>query len=401
MPSTLAAHTDRLAHALNRLGAENAFQVLARAREIEATGRRVVHMEIGEPDFDTPEHIKKAALESLMAHDTHYTPSNGILDLRTVIADYASRLRRMERPYTPANVTISPGAKPIVWNILSAILDPGDEFVYFDPAYPAYASAAGYLQANAIAIPLHESRNWRMDLDELERRVSKKTKAIMINSPHNPTGGVLLQEDLERIAELAQRFDFLVIADEIYSRNFYLDTPFFSIAALPGMQERTIIVDGFSKAYAMTGWRLGYAIAPEEIIRAVTLFNNNTFSCVTTFVQKAGIAALTGPDEPVQKMNAMFRERRDRLINGLNAIPGLSCTLPEGAFYAFPNVKQITNDDKALASFLLEEGGVACGGGSSFGAAGQGHLRFSYAASLEDIDYALASIANVLPKFKT
>jgi aspartate/methionine/tyrosine aminotransferase len=250
------------------------------------------------------------------------------------------------------------------------------------------------------AIPLLESRNWRFDLDELARRVSDKTKAVVINSPHNPTGGVLTKGDLERIAELAQKHDFLVIADEIYSRNFYLDSDFVSIASLPGMQERTIIVDGFSKAYAMTGWRLGYAIMPVEIAKVVTLFNNNTFSCTTSFVQKAGIAALTGPDEPVQKMNEIFRQRRDRLVGGLNKIPGLSCTLPEGAFYAFPNVQQITRDDKALASFLLEEGGVACGGGSSFGPAGAGYLRFSYAASLEDIDLALTQIAAVLPKFK-
>ena len=396
----LAVDDKHKADALSRLGAENAFQVLARAREIEATGRRVVHMEIGEPDFDTPAHIKKAAVDSLMAHDTHYTPSAGIIELREAVADYATKFRKMPKPYTAANVTISPGAKPIIWNILSAILNPGDDFIYFDPAYPAYGSASTYLQANVIRLPLLESKNWRFDLDELESRVSRKTKAVVINSPHNPTGGVLQIEDLERIAELAQKHDFLVIADEIYSRNFYLDSPFTSIASLPGMQERTIIVDGFSKAYAMTGWRLGYAIMPEEICKNVTLFNNNTFSCVATFVQKAGIAALTGDDEPVKKMNNIFRERRDRLVKGLNEIPGMSCTLPEGAFYAFPNVKQITQNDKALAGFLLEEGGVACGGGSSFGPAGAGYLRFSYAASLDDIDYALAQIRAVVPKFK-
>jgi aspartate aminotransferase len=396
----LAAQKQFVSRSLSRLGAENAFQVLARAREIEATGRRVVHMEIGEPDFDTPEFIKRAAVESLMAHDTHYTPSAGTLELRDTVADYATRFRKMSTPYTAANVTISPGAKPIIWNILSAILDPGDDFVYFDPAYPAYGSASSYLQANVIRIPLRESHNWRMDLDELESRVSDKTKAVVINSPHNPTGGVLLREDLERIAELANRHNFLVIADEIYSRNFYLETEFVSIASLPGMQERTIIVDGFSKAYAMTGWRLGYAIGPEEIIKAVTLFNNNTFSCVTSFVQKAGIAALTGNDAPVREMNEIFRQRRDKLVSGLNAIPGVSCTLPEGAFYAFPNVSKITMNDKALASFALEEGGVACGGGSSFGPAGAGYLRFSYAASLDDIDYALQQLHEVLPRFK-
>jgi aspartate/methionine/tyrosine aminotransferase len=396
----LAVHEDRIAAAVERLGSENAFEVLARARQLEAQGRRVVHMEIGEPDFDTPDHIKKAAAEALYDCHTHYTPSAGIPELRSTIAEYASRFRRISPAYTLENVVVAPGAKPVIWNVLSALLNPGDDFIYFDPAYPAYASAASYLQANVHAIPLLESRNWRMDLDELENRVSDRTKAIVINSPHNPTGGVLTKGDLERIAAMAQKHDFVVIADEIYSRNFYLDSDYVSIASLDGMRDRTIVVDGFSKAYAMTGWRLGYAIMPAELAKTVTLFNNNTFSCVTAFVQMAGIAALTGPDEPVRRMNETFRQRRDRLVAGLNDIHGMSCTVPEGAFYAFPNVTAITHDDRALAKHLLEEGGVACGGGSSFGAAGKGYLRFSYAASLEDIDWALAQIAKVLPAFK-
>jgi aspartate aminotransferase len=396
----LAVHEDRIAAAVARLGSENAFEVLARARQLEAEGRRVVHMEIGEPDFDTPEHIKKAAIDALYENHTHYTPSAGLGSLRETIATYATRFRHMEPAWTAENVVISPGAKPVIWNILSALLNPGDDFIYFDPAYPAYASCASYQQANIHAIPLHESRNWRMDLDEFERRCSPSTKAVVINSPHNPTGGVLTKSDLERIAALAEKFDFVVLSDEIYSRNFYLESEYLSIASLPGMRERTIVVDGFSKCYAMTGWRLGYAIMPERLAKTVTLFNNNTFSCVSTFVQMAGIAALTGPDTDVLRMNEIFRQRRDRLVNGLNAIPGVSCTLPEGAFYAFPNITQITHDDKALARFLLEEGGVACGGGSSFGAAGKGYLRFSYAASLEDIDWALESIGKTIPKFK-
>jgi aspartate aminotransferase len=396
----LAVHEDRLAAAVERLGSENAFEILARARELEAQGRRVVHMEIGEPDFDTPENIKKAAVEALYDNHTHYTPSSGLPSLRATIAQYASRFRHMTPEWGAQNVVVGPGAKPVIWNTLSALLNPGDEFVYFDPAYPAYASCASYHQATIHAIPLLESRNWRMDLDELARRVSPHTKVVVINSPHNPTGGVLTKGDLEFIAELAQRYDFLVLADEIYSRNFYLESEFVSIASLPGMRERTIVVDGFSKAYAMTGWRLGYAIMPESLARAVTLFNNNTFSCVASFVQMAGIAALEGPDEAVLRMNETFRVRRDRLVEGLNAIAGVSCLLPEGAFYAFPNVSSITQDDRALAKFLLEEGGVACGGGSSFGAAGKGYLRFSYAASLDDIDWALDSIAKTLPKFK-
>ena len=393
----LASEVDRIANAVSRLGSESAFQVLAHARSLEALGRKVVHMEIGEPDFDTPRHIKDAGIASIERNDTHYSPSAGILELREAIAEYAGTFRGM-KPFGVENVTVGPGAKPIIWNILSAILNPGDEFVYFDPAYPAYASASSYLGAKSIAIPLHESKNWRMDLDEFERRVSSKTKAVMINSPHNPTGGVLTPSDLERIAGLAQKHDFLVIADEIYSRNFY-ESAFHSIAALDGMRERTIVVDGFSKAYAMTGWRLGYAVMPESIQKIVTLFNNNTFSCTPVFVQKAGIAALRGPDDDVRRMNDTFRQRRDRLVNGLNQLPGVSCTMPEGAFYAFPNVSKIAKDDKALAAFLLDEGGVACLGGSSFGDAGKGYLRFSYAASLEDIDFALQSMKETLPKF--
>lgn len=395
----LATKADRIADAVSRLGSESAFEVLARAKALEAQGKRVVHMEIGEPDFDTPVHIKEAGIQAIRDNYTHYSPSAGILQLRDVIADYAAKFRRVE-PFSAENVVVAPGAKPVIWNILSAILSPGDELVYFDPAYPAYASCANYLGAKVVPIPLHEEKNWRMDLDELERRVGANTRAVMINSPHNPTGGVLTQSDLERIAELSQKHDFLVIADEIYSRNFY-ENEFKSIVTIPGMRERTIIVDGFSKAYAMTGWRLGYAIMPAQLAKIVTLFNNNTFSCVATFVQQAGIAALLGPDEPVREMNETFRRRRDRLVNGINKIAGLSCAMPEGAFYAFPNVKAIAQDDKALAAFLLQEGGVACLGGSAFGAAGRGYLRFSYAASLEDIDYALEQMARCIPMFKS
>ncbi|MBV8368871.1 MAG: pyridoxal phosphate-dependent aminotransferase [Candidatus Eremiobacteraeota bacterium] len=396
--TTIAHHADYLCAAISRIGSESAFEVLARAKAIEATGRRVVHMEIGEPDFDTPEHIKRAGIRAIEENYSHYSPSAGIPELREAIAAYASRYRGLSPAYEPPNVVVGAGAKPIIWNLLSAILDPGDELVYADPAYPAYASAASYLEAKPVPVHLLESRNWRLDLDELAAKVGPKTKALVINSPHNPTGGVLLREDLERIAELAQKHDFLVISDEIYSRNRYVDY-FHSISQLDGMRERTIIVDGFSKAYAMTGWRLGYCIAPEAIAKTVTLFNNNTFSCVATFVQRAGIAALTGDDAPVQRMNAIFRERRDAIVAGLNRIPNVSCTLPEGAFYAFPNVSRVASDDKHLAKWLLENAGVACLGGSSFGAAGKGYLRFSYAASLDDIGWALDQLREAIPRY--
>jgi aspartate/methionine/tyrosine aminotransferase len=396
--TTIAHHADYLCAAVSRLGSESAFQVLARAKAIEATGRRVVHMEIGEPDFDTPDHIKEAGIAAIRDNYSHYTPSAGIPELRDTIAAHASSFRGLSEPFTRENVVVGAGAKPIIWNLLSALLDPGDELIYADPAYPAYASAAGYLEAKAVPVHLLEARNWRLDLDELAAKITPKTKAVVINSPHNPTGGVLTRDDLEVIAELAQRHRFLVIADEIYSRNIY-GPSFVSITQIDGMRDRTIIVDGFSKAYAMTGWRLGYCIAPKAIAETVTLFNNNTFSCVATFVQRAGIAALTGDDGPVQQMNATFRERRDAIVSGLNAIPGVSCTIPEGAFYAFPNVSKITSDDKHLAQWLLDNAGVACLGGSSFGAAGKGYLRFSYAASLDDIGWALDQLREALPRY--
>ncbi|MBV9403575.1 MAG: pyridoxal phosphate-dependent aminotransferase [Candidatus Eremiobacteraeota bacterium] len=397
--AAIAPSADRICEAVSRLGSETAFEVLARARALEARGRTIVHMEIGEPDFDTPEHIKEAGVAAIRDNYSHYTPSAGIPELRDVIAEYASRFRKMPGAFKRENVVIGPGAKPVIWNTLCALLSPGDQLVYSDPAYPAYASCASYLQAKVTPIPLLESKNFRLDLDELESNVSDRTKVLVINTPHNPTGGVLLRSDLERIAALAKRYDFLVLSDEIYSRNFY-QGEFLSISELPGMRERTVIIDGFSKAYAMTGWRLGYAIMPENLAPVVTLFNNNTFSCVATFVQMAGIAALQGPDQPVQRMNETFRERRDRLVNGLNRIPGISCKMPEGAFYAFPNVSQVTMDDKRLARYMLEEAGVACLGGSSFGKAGEGYLRFSYATSIEQIDLALERIAEHLPRFK-
>lgn len=395
--TTLADLTDYRADAISRLGSESAFEVFARARQLAAQGRTIVHMEIGEPDFDTPAHIKAAGIAAINENYSHYSPSAGIPELRDTIAAYASRFRGVE-PWGRENVVVSPGAKPVIWNTLSVLLDPGDELIFADPAYPAYASCAGYLGAKAIPVPLLESKNWRLDLDELAAKITPKTKVVVVTSPHNPTGGVLTREDLGVIADLSHKHGFLVIADEIYSRNVY-GSEFASITQFPGMRDRTIVIDGFSKAYAMTGWRLGYAIMPEALAKSVTLFANNTYSCVATFVQRAGIAALTGPDEPVVEMNETFRKRRDRIIEGLNSLPNVSCKTPEGAFYAFPNVSKITMDDKKLASYLLEEAGVSCLGGSCFGAAGVGYLRFSYAASLESIEAALVAMRSYLPKF--
>lgn len=395
--TSVAQHAEFLCTAVSRLGSESAFEVLARARQLEALGRHVVHMEIGEPDFDTPAHIKAAGIAAIESNCTHYAPSAGIPELRDAIAEYAGRFRGIA-PFSRENVVVSPGAKPVIWNTLAALLDPGDELIYADPAYPAYASAANYLGAKAVAVPLREAKHWRLDLDELAAKITPRTKIVVITSPHNPTGGVLTRDDLQTIADLSERHGFLVMADEIYSRNIY-GPAFVSIAQCAGMRERTIIIDGFSKAYAMTGWRLGYAVLPAALARTVALFANNTYSCVAPFVQLAGVAALSGSDDAVLAMNETFRARRDVLVAGLNTIENVSCTLPEGAFYAFPNVSRITTDDKRLATFLLEEAGIACLGGSCFGAAGAGYLRFSYAASIAHIELMLARLREFLPKF--
>ncbi len=380
-----------------RLSGEGAFEALARARELEALGHDVIHLEVGEPDFNTPEHVKRAGIAAIERNATHYSPSVGIAVLRDAVADYAARFRGIA-PFARENVVISPGLKPLIWNVMAALLDPGDEVLFADPAYPAYAGSAAYLQARAIPIPLLEATGFRLDLDMLAARISPRTKVLALNSPHNPTGGVLTREDLETIAELAIRNDVTVVADEIYSRNVY-EGSFFSIASLDGMRERTILLDGFSKAYAMTGWRLGYGVMPADIAKIVALIGQNNYSCTAPFVQEAGVAALCGSDEPVLAMIEEFRVRRDAIVAGLNSLPGISCKRPDGAFYAFPNVTGITHDDRKLASFLLEEAHVAGLAGSGFGAAGRGHMRFSYANSLTNIERAIARMREVLPRF--
>ncbi|HEV3157714.1 MAG TPA: pyridoxal phosphate-dependent aminotransferase [Candidatus Baltobacteraceae bacterium] len=396
---TTAGTSDYRSTAMRNLGSEGAFVVLARARELEAQGAPIVHLEVGEPDFDTPEHIKRAGIVAIEANATHYAPNAGIPELRDIVAAYAGRFRRIA-PFQRDEVVIGPGCKQLIWNALAALLDPGNEMIYADPAYPTYASAASFIQAKAVPVPLLESTNFRLDLDRLAAVMNPRTKVLVLNSPQNPTGGVLTRSDLETIAELAIRNDVIVLSDEIYSRNIY-DAEFVSIASLPGMRERTIIVDGFSKAYAMTGWRLGYLIAPKALAAAVTLFANNTYACTSTFVQHAGVAALQGPDDSVRTMVAEFRRRRDAIVAGLNSLPGITCKVPDGAFYAFPNVSQITSDDRKLALFLLEQAHVAAIGGSMFGPAGAGHLRFSYANSLDNIALAIERMRTALPKFKT
>jgi aspartate/methionine/tyrosine aminotransferase len=322
------------------------------------------------------------------------------MEFRELIADYATRFRGLRVPFFAENVVVAPGAKPIIWNLLTALLDPGDEMVYAEPAYPTYAAAAEYLRAVPVPVPLRESRKFSIDLDELAAKVTPRTKVLIINSPSNPTGGVLTRDDLAAIAELAEKFPrFVILTDEIYSRNIYGER-FESFAQFEHLRDRTIVVDGFSKAYAMTGWRLGYCLAPPAIARAATLLANNTYACVSTFIQKAGMAALSGPDEPVVEMNEIFRQRRDVLVAGLNDLPNVTCLVPDGAFYAFPNISKITTDDQRLGSYLLEEAGVGLLGGSCFGDAGAGYLRISYASNIETLEEALRRMRLALPKYR-
>ncbi|HEY62972.1 MAG TPA: pyridoxal phosphate-dependent aminotransferase [Caldilineae bacterium] len=385
----------KVAAAMSRLKSESALEVLARARELEAQGRTIVHMEIGEPDFDTPEHIVEAAIEALHRGETHYTPAAGILPLREAIAADIERTRGCA--VSPDCVVVTPGAKPIVFFTMLALLEPGDECVYPDPGFPIYESMVHFIGAKPVPAPLYMENAFRFDVEELSRLVSDRTKLLIINSPQNPTGGVLTQGDLERIAELAQRYDFYVLSDEIYSRILY-NGEHHSIASLPGMCERTIILDGFSKTYAMTGWRLGYGVFPPDLAPHIVRLQINSNSCVAAFTQWAGIAALTGPQEPVERMVAEFRRRRDIIVEGLNQLPGVRCLEPQGAFYVFPSIEDTGLNSWELAEKLLVEGGVATLPGDSFGAHGEGFLRLSYATSVESIQEGLNRMGEVLSR---
>jgi len=393
MPTTTFA----LADSMRRLGTESAFVVLARARQLEAEGRNIIHLEIGEPDFDTPEHVKNEGIASIRRNRTHYTPAQGIAELRDAIAEHVSRSRGI--PVTRDNVIVSPGAKPIIALTLMALLNPGDEVVIPDPAYPAYRSIVTYVGAMAVSVPLLERKNFRLELEALEAAITSKTKVLVINSPHNPTGGILTPEDIRGIADISRRRDILVITDEIYSRHCY-DAEFASYYGMAGLPESTILIDGFSKAWAMTGWRLGFGVFPKYIADAVGALMLNTVSCTTTFVQDAGIAALTGDDKPVQAMRDEFLRRRNILVDGLNQIPGVTCKLPGGAFYVFPNMSAIDTDDIRLANFLLNEGNVAVLGCSTFGPNGKGFIRMSYAASEENLREALSRIRKALASYR-
>lgn len=387
----------RFAERMSRLGTETAFEVLVKARALEARGRDVVHLEIGEPDFDTPQHIIEAGKEALEQGYTHYGPSAGLPELREAIARDVAQSRQIS--VAPEQVVVTPGGKPIMFYVIMALAQAGDEVIYPNPGFPIYESVIRFVEATPVPIPLREERDFSLDVDELQRLVTDRTRLIIINSPQNPTGGILPPDDLKAIAEIAVKHGIPVLADEIYSRMIY-DGDFHSITAYDGMQDLAIILDGFSKTYAMTGWRLGYGVMPEDVAVQVTRLMTNSNSCTATFTQRAALAALTGPQDPVDAMMAEFKQRRDVFVEGLNAIPGLRCAMPRGAFYAFPNVSEVSGSSQEVADYFLQEGGVACLAGRDFGAYGEGYVRFSYANSLANLNKALERIATCVAKLR-
>ena len=383
----------KLAERMSRLGTETAFEVLARARALEAKGINVIHLEIGEPDFDTPSHVVDAGVSALRSGLTHYSPSAGIGELRESIARFAGRKRGLS--FSPEQVVVTPGGKPIMFFVILALAQEGDEVIYPNPGFPIYESMIDFVGATAVPIPLREENRFRLDVDELASKITPRTRLLIINSPQNPTGSVLEAADVKGIADLAVHHDLMVLSDEIYSEILY-EGEHVSIATFPGMAKRTIILDGFSKTYAMTGWRLGYGIMPTELAPHVTRLVTNSVSCTATFVQRAGVAALEGPSDDVTAMVEEFRRRRQLIVSGLNAIPRLRCAMPAGAFYAFPYVGDVGMDCRAFADHLLNQAGVATLAGTSFGAFGEGYLRLSYANSIANLETALERIAGAV-----
>ncbi|MCD4782563.1 MAG: pyridoxal phosphate-dependent aminotransferase [Candidatus Eremiobacteraeota bacterium] len=384
-----------LAERMSSLGTEGAFVVLAKAKELEAQGKEIIHLQIGEPDFDTPQNIVDKAKWALDHGHHHYTPSSGTMDLRKTIADYLKKTRGVQ--YDPTEIVVGPGGKPIIITAILALLDPGDEVLLPNPTYPAYASFINFVGAKCIPVPVLEEKGFRFDVNDLKNRVTDKTKMIFLNSPSNPTGGFLTMEDYEEIAKVVKKYNLIVFSDEIYSRMIY-DGEHASITQIPGMKEHTILMDGFSKTYAMTGWRLGYGAGPKHIIKAMSDLMLNTVSCTASFVQTAGIEALTGPQDEVDKMVAKFKKRRDVFVDGLNKLPGFTCRKPKGAFYVFPNIKGTGVKSSELADHMLNDAGVACLAGTDFGEYGEGYLRFSYANSVENIEKALSWMEKSLKK---
>jgi len=376
----------KLAERIARLDSETAFEVLVKARALEAQGKSVVHLEIGQPDFRTPRHIVEAGQRALDEGYTRYGPTPGDPELRAAIANHMRETRNID--VDAANVCVVPGGKPVMFYAILALVDPGDEVIYPNPGFPIYESMIKFAEGVPVPIPLVEDRQFSFDLDVFRTKLTNRTKLVILNSPQNPTGGVIPESDLREIASLLRGRDTLVLSDEIYSRMYY-GAPPVSIASLDGMLDRTVILDGFSKIYAMTGWRLGYAVAPPPVIAAMDRLMVNSNSCTASFTQRAGLAALTGPQDEPLAMVAEFRRRRDTFVAALNTLPGFRCPTPEGAFYAFPNITGTGYSSRELADRLLNEAGVACLSGTSFGAYGEGYLRFSYAASLELLNEAV------------
>ena len=385
-----------LAERMGRLGTESAFEVLARAQAIEAAGGKVIHLEIGEPDFPTPSHIVEAAVEALRAGQTHYVPAPGVPPLREAVAAFLERTGRMR--VTPDRVVVTPGAKPIMFFAIMALCDEGDEVLYPDPGFPMYESITAFAGARGVPVPLREDNGFRIDTAELERLVTDRSRLLIINSPHNPCGSALTRADCEAIAEIALRHDLTVLSDEVYWAIRYGDQPHASVLDVDGMADRTILLDGWSKTFAMTGWRLGFGVFPPALVEPVTRLVINSVSCTSAFSQYAAAAALTGPWEPVETMVAEFRRRRDVIVAGLNDIPGISCAEPQGAFYVFPNITGTGLTSAELQSRLLTDAGVAALAGPAFGPWGEGYLRFSYANSVENIQLALEAIRSLLAR---
>ena len=385
----------QLAGRMDRLGTESAFAVLAQAQALEANGREIVHLEIGEPDFPTPPHIVEAAVQALREGRTHYVPAPGIPPLRDAVAAFLERRGRLRT--TPDRIIVTPGAKPIMFFTIMALCQQGDEVLYPDPGFPMYDSISAFSGAVPVPIPLREENGFRVDPEEVERLVTARTKLLIVNSPHNPCGSALTPADCEALAAIAIRHNFVVMSDEVYWPIRY-NGAHASIVGVDGMAERTVMLDGWSKPFAMTGWRLGFGVLPAALIEPVTRLVINSVSCTSAFSQYAAIAALEGPWEPVEQMVAELRARRDVIVDGLNRLPGVTCKIPDGAFYVFPNVKALGMPAAELQSRLLDDAGVACLPGTAFGAFGEGHLRLSYANSIPNIERALAAMGEWLAR---
>src|SRR5213592_3892866 len=383
-------HELRLAKRMARLGTETAFEVLVKAKALEAQGRDIIHLEIGEPDFDTPSNIVEAGCDALRKGFTHYGPSAGMTELRGAIAQHVSKTRRVN--VTPDEVVVVPGGKPIIFFSILALAEDGDEIIYPNPGFPIYESMINYVGAKAVPIRLREELDFRLDVAELSGLINDRTKLIILNSPQNPTGGVLEKEDIDRIAQAIDDRNIMVLSDEIYSRLIF-EGNHHSIMSVDGMKERTILLDGFSKTYAMTGWRMGYGVMRADLAAHIARLMTNSNSCTASFTQVAGIEALRGPQDSVEKMCAEFKKRRDVMVAGLNKIKGFSCRLPKGAFYVFPNITKTGWPSKKLADALLDDAGVAALSGTAFGDFGEGYLRFSVANSIENIDKALDRVS--------